>query len=259
MSRHDWIHHELQVHRREYVCKECDKRCPTRKEASTHLREHYGESTSPSQLNVILEISERQVDVLADKEQCLICGDELTLSALQAHLGTHMEDIALFVLPAMDEEEESGGSKVSVWVARLESRGSADDVKSDTGSFDFPISEDPGGYLQNPTEFAKILAGEEIGYDAKISSWETKSEHDDAEALTYEALKLHEKMLLDRTKKEGQEALGKIAAEKEKEEEEEAKLAPIKFTDAVGRKFNFPLHICQSWSVCSLFRLPRTS
>lgn len=36
--------------------------------------------------------------------------------------------------------------------------------------------------------------------------------------------------------------------------------APIKFKDAVGRKFSFPFHLCQTWDVCpNLFPPPAAS
>ncbi|KAJ5598652.1 hypothetical protein N7537_008736 [Penicillium hordei] len=126
VSRHDWIYHELQIHRRNYVCKVCQKMCSNRKEMSAHLREHYDESISPSQLGVILDLCNRQVDVLGEeKDSCLVCGEELSLSALQGHLAAHMEDIALFVLPNTNEEEDIRDSKASVQVAKLESKGKA--------------------------------------------------------------------------------------------------------------------------------------
>lgn len=84
-----------------------------------------------------------------------------------------MEDIALFILPNVDEDEETGGSKASVQVARLESKGKAGYLGSDAGSLGFSVS---GGHEQNPLDFAKILADEEVGYAAKFSSWETKGE-----------------------------------------------------------------------------------
>lgn len=72
------------------------------------------ESLTPSQLSLILELSNRQVDGLdGKKDLCLICGEELTLSGLQGHLAAHMEEIALFVLPNINKEEEIGGSKAS--------------------------------------------------------------------------------------------------------------------------------------------------
>jgi len=135
VSRHDWIYHELQIHRREYVCKECHKIYSNRKEMSTHLREHYGESISPAQLGVVLDLCDRQVDVSDnEKDSCLVCAEELSLSALQGHLAAHMEDIALFVLPNTSEEEETGGSKASVLVAKLKSKGETSDTELEASS-----------------------------------------------------------------------------------------------------------------------------
>ncbi|MBE3049597.1 hypothetical protein IMZ48_45305, partial [Candidatus Bathyarchaeota archaeon] len=175
VSRHDWAHHELQVHRREYVCNECDQRCPTRQEASAHLVEHYGETKLPGQLRVILDLSERQVDIsLEQKEPCLVCGEELSLLALQSHLAGHMEDISLFVLPNTEEDEETGDSNASVQVAKIDSRGKASDLDPDSRSLGFSAAGDHG---QNPLDFAKMLLGdEEAGFADKFSSWEADDE-----------------------------------------------------------------------------------
>jgi hypothetical protein len=42
---------------------------------------------------------------------------------------------------------------------------------------------------------------------------------------------------------------------KESGESRAAERAPIKFKDAVGRKFSFPFHLCSTWEVCSQHRL----
>lgn len=141
----------------------------TRKEISTHLREHYGESMSKAQLGLILDLCERQVDVACDElNSCLFCGKELSLSALQGHIAPHMEDIALFVLPSTDEEEESDGSEASVQVVKLESKGSSSDTES-RSSLGFSVAVDQE---QNPADFSKLPSTEEAGYSSKFSSWE---------------------------------------------------------------------------------------
>ena len=174
ISRHDWIYHELQIHRREYVCKECHKIYSNKKEMSTHLREHYGESISLARLGVVLDLCDRQVDVSDnEKDLCLICAEELSLSALQGHLAAHMEDIALFVLPNTDEEEETGGSKASVQVVKLKSKGETSDTESEASSLGFSAA---GSHGQTPAEFAKILTSEGVGFASKFSSWRTTDE-----------------------------------------------------------------------------------
>ena len=56
-------------------------------------------------------------------------------------------------------------------------------------------------------------------------------------------------------KKEAEEALKKAVAEVKGED----KKKPIKFKDAVGRKFSFPFHLCATWAVCLLQLLFATS
>jgi hypothetical protein len=117
---------------------------------STHLREHYGESISPTQLSMVLDLCDRQVDVsLNKKDSCLICGEELLLLELQGHLAAHMEDIALFVLPNTDEGEQSGGSKASVQVAKLKSKDKTSDTESEANSLGFsaaPLADFPSSH-----------------------------------------------------------------------------------------------------------------
>lgn len=113
VNRHDWEHHEFQMHRREYACKECSKVCSSRKEMTTHLLEHCGNSISPSRLGVILDLCDRQIDIWENKDECLMCGEEVSMWALQGHLATHLEEIALSVLPSVEEEDDGGKSGAS--------------------------------------------------------------------------------------------------------------------------------------------------
>ncbi|KAK4931865.1 hypothetical protein LTR66_016011, partial [Elasticomyces elasticus] len=171
VSRHDWMHHELQIHRRNYTCKICQKMCSSRTEMSVHLREHYDESIPPSQLGVILDLCNRQADNLDyEKHSCLVCGDELSLSALQGHLAAHMEDIALFVLPNTNAEEDVGDSNASLRVAKLKSKGKTSGTESEASSLGYSAARDDG---QNSTDFSKLLTNEEAGYTSKFWSWRT--------------------------------------------------------------------------------------
>jgi hypothetical protein len=79
---------------------------------ANHLKEHYGEAVAPTQLAIILDICNSEVDE-SSKDSCVICGRELPLRELQAHLATHMESIAIFVLPMVVEEDNSKESQAS--------------------------------------------------------------------------------------------------------------------------------------------------
>ncbi|SPO04609.1 uncharacterized protein DNG_07294 [Cephalotrichum gorgonifer] len=183
-SRRDWIYHELQIHRRRYVCKLSpdNKDCPevflSRREMSTHLRSHYGESILPFQLGVILDLCNRQVDISDDeKEPCLVCGKELSLPSSQKHVAAHMEDIALFVLPSNNEDEtddmKAGLSKASVHVAMLKPNVQSNDSRSRTSRLGFSEAGDHG---DTSADFAKLLASEEEGYTSKFLLWSKRTE-----------------------------------------------------------------------------------
>ena len=203
VSRRDWTYHELQIHRREYACKECHKICSKRYEMSTHLREHYGESILPAQLGVILDLCNRQVDTSDNgKDPCLICGEELPLLELQKHLATHMEDLALFVLPNTNEEEEPGGSGASLHMAKLKSKSKTSDIGSEASSLGFSIAGDHG---QTPAEFTKIFTSKETGYISKFLSWRTTDKDQKAldKGLWEEAENLEVQMMETRKTKLG--------------------------------------------------------
>ncbi|KAF5122310.1 Transcriptional repressor rco-1 [Metarhizium anisopliae] len=124
---------------------------------------------SKAQLGLISDLCERQVDVACDElNSCLFCGKELSLSALQGHVAAHMEDIALFVLPSTDEEEESDCSKASVQVVKLKSKGSSSDTES-RSSLGFSVG---GDQEQNTADFSNLPSSEEAVYSSKCSSWE---------------------------------------------------------------------------------------
>ena len=161
------------MHRREYVCEKCRQRCPTRHEALAHVREHHGVSVSATQLNIIVDLMERQIDITSTKpELCLFCGEVLPLPNLQEHLAIHMEDISLFVLPSPNEDEEVQDSNASVRVAELGSRRDARNFGSETSSLGFSAA---GDNKHTAISFKEILAEMEEGYAARNSSSETTS------------------------------------------------------------------------------------
>ncbi|KAJ3471850.1 hypothetical protein MRS44_001949 [Fusarium solani] len=177
VSRHEWIYHELQIHRRKYVCKECPKTSSSRTEMSAHVQAHYGESIAPAQLGVILDLCDQQDDGMnGEKEECLVCGEELSFLALQGHLAMHMEDVALFILPNTQEDQDLGGTNDSVQAEKLSHS------RSQTSSLGFSA---PGDYGQNPAEFSKLLTSEEAGFSSKFTHWNVT---DDPEVVSLKTL-----------------------------------------------------------------------
>ncbi|KAJ6157288.1 Tetratricopeptide-like helical [Penicillium chrysogenum] len=81
-----------------------------------------------------------------------------------------MEDIALFVLPNTNEEENFGDLEASVGVAKLESKGKTSGTESEANNLGYSAA---GDYRQISTDFSKLLTSEEVGYTSKFLAWRT--------------------------------------------------------------------------------------
>ena len=127
-SRHEWFAHELQVHRREWVCEYCHHGSfATASSFTNHLKSTHPTVLEGSKLEAILLRSEEPIDKIP-ATACKLCdqweievrskiqdserssiGEKTeqysTLAKFRKHLGRHMEQLALFALP-MDKGEE---------------------------------------------------------------------------------------------------------------------------------------------------------
>ncbi|KAF2107478.1 hypothetical protein BDV96DRAFT_653819 [Lophiotrema nucula] len=106
-SRHDWVYHETQMHRRQWVCEKHHTSFATKQGFINHIIESHQGSVTQEQLPVLTEMSERAMDHM-QIVSCPLCPDERQLQILHSHLGEHLEAIALFVLPNLEAEETSG-------------------------------------------------------------------------------------------------------------------------------------------------------
>ncbi|KAI0098654.1 hypothetical protein GGR51DRAFT_577007 [Nemania sp. FL0031] len=152
-SRHEWKHHKFQIHRREYVCRRCWSKCTSRTEMSIHLKEHYNEAVSPDQMSILLDLCDRQVDPSSNNtELCVLCGDEVFLSAWHDHVGAHMETLSLFVLPVPEaDEDENEGSMNSGKAVDLNNAHNS--AVSGVSSLGFSGTQDPS---RMPAEIAQM-------------------------------------------------------------------------------------------------------
>ncbi|KAF2969664.1 hypothetical protein GQX73_g3944 [Xylaria multiplex] len=164
-SRHDWKNHEFQIHRREYVCQRCRTRCASRQEMSTHLQGHYGDPIPPAQMNIILDLCDRQVDPSSNHtDSCILCGEEMSLSALYDHVATHMENLSVFILPIPEgDEEDTRGSVISGRADILNSINDGTSSSPGVSSLGFSAAEDDDIFLT----IYEAPPGEEIEYTPK--------------------------------------------------------------------------------------------
>ncbi|KAL2063264.1 hypothetical protein VTL71DRAFT_5069 [Oculimacula yallundae] len=113
--QHEWFLHEIQKHRREWVCQFCQ--CPPFKSSSAirnHLLAKHSSIVTKEDLPEIITLSEEPVNrsTVAD---CHLCDDWANtfdgsqhgdLQKLRKHLGRHLQQLALFALPRAEIDED---------------------------------------------------------------------------------------------------------------------------------------------------------
>jgi hypothetical protein len=141
-SRNEWFSHELQYHRREWVCQFCQHPpFETTSAISRHIESIHSAIFSVSSLKSLIQQSEEPVDKIlasacplcddweADLERKRGALDSILLSSdesknqkifgktklFRRHLGRHMEQLALFALPTKGtvESEDDGTDEES--------------------------------------------------------------------------------------------------------------------------------------------------
>ncbi|KAI4112737.1 MAG: hypothetical protein LQ345_006153 [Seirophora villosa] len=129
-SREQWFNHELEEHRRQWICTSCQQYFPSIDPFKDHMcTEHHG-SFTPNQLEALATRAARPMHrILASA--CPLCDypavnrgklnahpdeDPITvpIRTFRNHLGRHLEQLALFVLPKqdlMEQNDDIGESK----------------------------------------------------------------------------------------------------------------------------------------------------
>ncbi|CCX34318.1 Similar to Serine/threonine-protein phosphatase 6 regulatory ankyrin repeat subunit A; acc. no. Q505D1, partial [Pyronema omphalodes CBS 100304] len=102
-SRHEWFNHERDTHRREWHCNICDKALPSTEQFRQHLVKKHKLTLSPGDHHIVIDRAERSVET---KQNCMLCRQEFLPRRLRSHLGRHMEQIALFILPGSSDDAE---------------------------------------------------------------------------------------------------------------------------------------------------------
>lgn len=168
-SRSEWYAHELQFHRREWVCGESGHkvyRSPN--DFKAHLQQDHRSEFSEAQLPTFIKSCERALQ--AETVECSLCTEDTPVAGneireptirrdpkyvstriFQRHLGRHLERLALFAISSTEEEAEddhslpsdnlnSGASQLS-WID--------EDLSSSSGE---------GSGIDHSTEFMETLA-----------------------------------------------------------------------------------------------------
>ena len=122
-----WRRHEMD-HRREWICPVCDLQLHDKLKARMHLMHHHAELAEQQEIEMLLQTSSRPSEHLS-AANCPFCDWGATLREqnrtpkehdlmvpsrrFMKHLGRHLEEIALFVIPQPDEDQESSGETAS--------------------------------------------------------------------------------------------------------------------------------------------------
>jgi hypothetical protein len=126
-SFNTWRSHEMD-HRREWFCPLCNLLHHDKSKARMHLMHYHGELAEQHDIDLLLQTSSRPSEYLS-ADDCPFCDWGVTLRdrndtpqehdltvpsrRFMKHLGRHLEEIALFVIPQPDEEQKGSGDTAS--------------------------------------------------------------------------------------------------------------------------------------------------
>ncbi len=122
------------------------------------------------------------------------------------------------------------------------------------GDYASPSPGDDAGSLKGAnisyTISQDYTEGEKARRSALLADWGKKSP-----LIEERPGVLARKKIFNSTRERLSSGLGTAASEIR--DQMSADLAPIKFKDAIGRKFSFPFHLCQTWTVCIISNLSK--
>lgn len=118
-----WRSHEID-HRRQWICPVCHLECSDKLKTSMHLSKRHAELAKHTEVDMILQTSSRPPEYLS-ADDCPFCDwstalrkrdpasseHNLTVPSrrFMKHLGRHLEEIALFVVPQPEEDQQDLG------------------------------------------------------------------------------------------------------------------------------------------------------
>jgi uncharacterized Zn-finger protein len=141
---------------------------------SVHLREHYGHSIPQLQFDALLDLCDRAMPGTEHKgEHCRFCGEVISLDEAQDHLGSHMETLALFVLPNNDDVEEEVASENSIQAELSDPESGTNDGKSEKSRLSIYAPESPKISISS---FTDVLPVEEMDIVSKFAAWSVEED-----------------------------------------------------------------------------------
>lgn len=129
-NRRAWADHEFSIHRTRkiWTCSDCAARFSEKALYREHAYSSHGNVLMRNQLEALVKSAEKQVGISEDNE-CPFCLEKPgnKSRAFAMHVGRHMEEVALAVLPRDSEfEDDQGSAGSSIESSSLKDK--ADDV-----------------------------------------------------------------------------------------------------------------------------------
>jgi hypothetical protein len=242
-SRDSWFEHELQFHRTQWECTAgCDVTIRSSDGFRDHFRTTHPELNRPTGIEDLLEFGKR-VHIMNEEAVCKLCQIKLpSLRDLQHHLGDHQCQLSLFALPTSVEHRE-----VSEENAGIEN--GLHGVREAGANEDWPAAchghhhetRDKKDELLSESERSLV----EARMKAAVEAEEIQRAHNAALAAAKAAAMEYEKAKIAAMEYEK----AKTAALQELAQLKSLVIKPIKFRDALGRRFSFPWNMCKTWNV----------
>lgn len=93
---------------------DCSETFKSKTDAEAHMRTKHSSAFTELQLPILIDMCERP-EKPSQPTDCPLCPKTLPLSTLEAHIASHLEELALFVIPAVtDDSSDAGGSHRAV-------------------------------------------------------------------------------------------------------------------------------------------------
>ncbi|KAM0479355.1 hypothetical protein ACHAP7_005666 [Fusarium lateritium] len=122
LTRHEWIKHEIDIHRRQWKCIRCDefkKQHVRESDMVTHLRQSHSDNITEEQASIILTVCQ-EPQTTFDSSECPLCSEWNPTSTdvgnakdFFRHLAQHQQQLALEALPLYIEGLEIEDPKTS--------------------------------------------------------------------------------------------------------------------------------------------------
>ncbi|KAF4965697.1 hypothetical protein FSARC_6537 [Fusarium sarcochroum] len=225
--RHSWQAHVSKYHWRSWYCPfKCNgsETFSSALELTQHVKIRHLPSATEKEVEAIVARGERAASN-DTSNKCVICGHTVTgLKKYIKHVGRHLEQLALFALPNLEDEnaqEDHESDEENVVASEINANSSQSSSRSLSPT------------LQPLEQENHFITKEEEDALLRVTAAETL-------ARVQEEKK---KKAIEELKK----GVEKDTMAQYEESKRKAEQAPIQFKDAVGRRFSFPFHLVATW------------